>query len=138
MAAINLPVGQVLTDAEATGQGYFTTWFKSVEKYQIKKEHSDLLAQLSNLNTDASSIKVALDYVLEDFAKQITSPEPNLDLAEDMAAWRELSRDIASHIAKNAPLDQFLQELQAPIQGTRSQARKRYPHDHPRGQRPRI
>lgn len=29
-----------------------------------------------------------------------------------MAAWRDLSRDIASHIGASAPLEQFLQELQ--------------------------
>lgn len=29
-----------------------------------------------------------------------------------MAAWKELNRDIAGHIGRNAPLDQFLQELQ--------------------------
>ena len=137
MAAINLPVDQVLTDAEVTGHGYFMTWLKSVEKYGIMKEHSDLLVQLSNLNADASSIRVVLDHVLEEFAKQNSGPEPNLDLAEDLAAWRELSRDIASHFGKNAPLDQFLQELQL-HQGTRSEARKRYAHDHPWGQRSRI
>jgi len=29
-----------------------------------------------------------------------------------MAAWRELSRDIANHVGRAAPIDQFLQELQ--------------------------
>jgi DNA helicase-2/ATP-dependent DNA helicase PcrA len=29
-----------------------------------------------------------------------------------MSAWKELSRDISGHIGRNAPLDQFLQELQ--------------------------
>jgi DNA helicase-2/ATP-dependent DNA helicase PcrA len=29
-----------------------------------------------------------------------------------MAAWREISRDISSHLGRNVPLDQFLQELQ--------------------------
>jgi DNA helicase-2/ATP-dependent DNA helicase PcrA len=34
------------------------------------------------------------------------------DLAQDLSAWRELTADIARHIGRNAPLDQFLQELQ--------------------------
>jgi UvrD-like helicase C-terminal domain len=34
------------------------------------------------------------------------------DLTEDLAAWRESTRDIVGHIGKNAPFDQFLQELQ--------------------------
>jgi len=50
--------------------------------------------------------------MLGEFAEKTSGPEPKSDLAEDMSAWRELSRDIASHIGKNAPLDQFLQELQ--------------------------
>ena len=32
--------------------------------------------------------------------------------SSDLTAWRELTRDIQGHIGKNAPLDQFLQELQ--------------------------
>src|SRR5690606_28337313 len=33
------------------------------------------------------------------------------DLAEDMAAWKDLSRSIAQSIGRDAPLEQFLQEL---------------------------
>ena len=33
-------------------------------------------------------------------------------LTEDLAAWREISREITRHLGRNVPLDQFLQELQ--------------------------
>ena len=61
--------------------------------------------------TPAAS-RTAIEGILGEFEKQNTGAEADSDLAEDMAAWRELSRDIAGHIGKNAPLDQFLQELQ--------------------------
>jgi DNA helicase-2/ATP-dependent DNA helicase PcrA len=49
---------------------------------------------------------------LEEVAKELSDPDTNFDLQEDMAAWSEISRDITSHLGKNVPLDQFLQELQ--------------------------
>jgi DNA helicase II / ATP-dependent DNA helicase PcrA len=48
----------------------------------------------------------------QEFEKAQTDSAVESDLAEDLAAWREISRDIARHIGRTAPLDQFLQELQ--------------------------
>jgi DNA helicase-2/ATP-dependent DNA helicase PcrA len=61
---------------------------------------------------DPSAVKSAVEAILGEFAKETAGREGDADLAEDMAAWRELSRDIAGHIGRGAPLDQFLQELQ--------------------------
>ena len=62
--------------------------------------------------SDPCAVKPAVEAILGEFAKETEGPDGDSDLAEDMTAWRELSRDIAGHIGRNAPLDQFLQELQ--------------------------
>jgi DNA helicase-2/ATP-dependent DNA helicase PcrA len=51
-----------------------------------------------------------VEAILSDFSKM--DIDADVDLAEDLAAWGELARDISSHIGKDAPLEQFLQELQ--------------------------
>jgi len=61
---------------------------------------------------DSSHIKKMAEGVLAQFAAQLDGSGSNPDLEEDMAAWREISRDIAGHLGKNVPLEQFLQELQ--------------------------
>jgi DNA helicase-2/ATP-dependent DNA helicase PcrA len=57
-------------------------------------------------------VKESVEKILAEFAVLLKDPDAESDLAEDMAAWKELTRDIYGHIGKNAPLDQFLQELQ--------------------------
>ena len=49
---------------------------------------------------------------MEQYTRRMDKPAADSDFAEDMTAWRDLSRDIAQHIGKSAPLEQFLQELQ--------------------------
>jgi DNA helicase-2/ATP-dependent DNA helicase PcrA len=112
LAEVTISVEQVLVDAETTGQSYMVTWLEATGKQSLKPEHTRLLALLPPSTTDPSALKKAIESILEEFGKSLTGPEPNQDLAEDSTAWRELTRDIAGHIGKNAPLDQFLQELQ--------------------------
>jgi DNA helicase-2/ATP-dependent DNA helicase PcrA len=112
MAETKVPVGQIVTEAETTGRSYLATWLDTVRQQNLKVEHADLLALLLPSTNDTSAVKQTLDGILGEFGKRINGPEADADLAEDMTAWRELSRDIGGHIGKNAPLDQFLQELQ--------------------------
>lgn len=112
MAETNGAADQVITDAETTGRSYLATWLEAAGRQSLKPAQAPLLDLLVPLTSDPSSAKVAIEAILGEFAKQLAGPAAESDLAEDMAAWRELSRDIAGHIGKNAPLDQFLQELQ--------------------------
>ncbi len=112
MAETNVAADQVITDAETTGRSYLATWLEAAGRQSLKPAQAPLLDLLVPLTSDPSSAKAAIEAILGEFAKQLAGPAAESDLAEDMTAWRELSRDIAGHIGKNAPLDQFLQELQ--------------------------
>jgi DNA helicase II / ATP-dependent DNA helicase PcrA len=111
-AEIAVPVEQVITDAETTGRSYLVTWLEAARRITLEPTASALLARLSPAANDSSLVKTAVDGLLEEVAKELAGPDANSDLQEDMAAWREISRDITSHLGKNVPLDQFLQELQ--------------------------
>ena len=112
LAETAVSVEQVTTDAEATGRSYLDTWLETAGRQGLKPVHATLLALLCTAVGDPSTVRTAVEGILGEFAKGTSRPEADSDLAEDMTAWRELSRDIAGHIGKGAPLDQFLQELQ--------------------------
>jgi len=112
LAGITVSVQQVVTEAEATGRSYFAIWLETVGTHELTPSVVDLLMRLSPAVNDLSLAKTAIDGILAEIAKELEGPDADSDLQEDMAAWREISRDIASHLGKNVPLDQFLQELQ--------------------------
>jgi DNA helicase-2/ATP-dependent DNA helicase PcrA len=106
-------VEQVITDAETTGRAYLVTWLETAGAQQaIRAAEANLLKLLFPCATNPSAVKPAIEAILGEFGKKLVGPGADSDLGEDMAAWKELSRDIAGHIGKNAPLDEFLQELQ--------------------------
>lgn len=112
LASTAVPVEQVVTDAETTGRSYFITWLEAVRKQNLAPTHARLVELISPCASEPSAIRPAIEAVLAEFGEGGSVSETGTDLAEDMAAWRELSRDIAGHIGKSAPLDQLLQELQ--------------------------
>jgi DNA helicase-2/ATP-dependent DNA helicase PcrA len=112
LAETGISVEQVTTDAEATGRSYLTTWVDTAGRQSLAAVHANVLKLLLPAVGDPSAVKTAVEAILGEFAKETTGPQADSDLAEDMIAWRELSRDIAGHIGKGAPLDQLLQELQ--------------------------
>jgi DNA helicase II / ATP-dependent DNA helicase PcrA len=104
---------QVTTDAETTGRGYLVTWIDTAGAQQdLSVTAANLLDLISPCASDPSAVRQAIDAILQEFGKKLTGSDADSDVKEDMLAWKELSRDIAAHIGKNAPLDQFLQELQ--------------------------
>lgn len=112
MTETSLSVEQVITDAETTGRGYLATWLEEAGKQNLQPTETAFLRLISPAVTNHSIVKEAIKAILGEFGNRLNGPDAESDLAEDMAAWRELTRDIAGHIGKNAPLDQFLQELQ--------------------------
>ena len=45
------------------------------------------------------------------FERTLSDSEYNSDFRKDLSTWQEISRDIARHVRRDAPPDQFLQEL---------------------------
>ncbi len=79
---------------------------------ELDEESRRLLEMLAPIASDVLSFRSVVEQLLGEFNGRLSEENSESDLAEDLAAWRELARDIAAHIGRNAPLDQFLQELQ--------------------------
>jgi len=112
VSGLTVSVQQVITEAEMPGRSYLGIWLETAGRQPLKPSVSNLLALTERAAADPSLIKTSVDGIFGEIAKEAAGSDSNPDLEEDMAAWREISRDIASHLGKNVPLDQFLQELQ--------------------------
>jgi DNA helicase II / ATP-dependent DNA helicase PcrA len=112
VADVTIPADQVIADAETTGRGYLATWLEAARAQPLGAPHTRLLDLVGRLAGGAAGARPAIDAILEEFASSAPASGEETDLAEDMVAWRELSRDIASHLGRDAPLEQFLQALQ--------------------------
>lgn len=111
MAGTSVDGAQVVADAESTGFGYLATWLESA-RLSGASSPSEALLQYVQMTSVASTIQIDVSAILQELSGRQNAAPDESDVAEDMAAWRDLSRDIASHIGKGAPLEQFLQELQ--------------------------
>lgn len=112
IADVRVSIDQVVADAEATGRGYFEMWSKLADAEASSSPRRTLLMLISPIAKEPSGARKATEDILAEFEQAATGAENGSDLAEDLAAWREISRDVARHIGRNPPLDQFLQELQ--------------------------
>jgi DNA helicase-2/ATP-dependent DNA helicase PcrA len=111
MAGTSVDGAQVVADAESTGFSYLATWLESARRSGASSP-SEALLQYVQATSTASTIQTDVSRILQELSDRQNAASDESDVAEDMAAWRDLSRDIASHIGKGAPLEQFLQELQ--------------------------
>ena len=112
-SGLNIEAPEVLSEAEATSESYFSIWAKSArEELDALSPAAKLLEIVACLAVEPSKAKQVKDAVLAEFASYTAGTEPNPDLVEDLAAWREISNDIYKHHGRNVPLDQFMQELQ--------------------------
>lgn len=110
-AEIQVAVGQVLSDAEASGLAYLRVWADAARREVGDRSPLLKLIDAASRLEPASARKIA-DEILAEFANQVAGSDPDPDLAEDLAAWREISNDIGKHFGRNITLDEFLQQLQ--------------------------
>lgn len=110
-ADIQIAVGQVLSDAEASGSGYFSTWIAAATgEIGASSPHAKLLETAGRL--DPASAKSVIDSMLTELDARASGDDSDPDLVEDLAAWREISSDIRRHFGSSISLDEFLQQLQ--------------------------
>lgn len=110
-ADIQIAVGQVLSDAEASGSGYFSTWIAAATgEIGASSPHTKLLETAGRL--DPASAKSVIDSMLTELDARASGDDSDPDLVEDLAAWREISSDIRRHFGSSISLDEFLQQLQ--------------------------
>jgi DNA helicase-2/ATP-dependent DNA helicase PcrA len=112
IANIAVSADEVIADAESSGRSYFATWLEEARNQAGESPKAALLDIVATLAADPSSARSVVDKIVAEFGKAQGDPAAQSDLTEDLAAWREIFRDIATHIGRTAPLDQFLQELQ--------------------------
>jgi DNA helicase-2/ATP-dependent DNA helicase PcrA len=113
IADIELSSDQLTVEAEATGRGYLATWLAAANATSASMTQASELQHIGVMIADPTSAKTVVDRLLAEFQSVAASGEEAMsDLAEDLAAWREISSDIGRHLGRNAPLEQFLQELQ--------------------------
>ncbi|MEA2240204.1 MAG: ATP-dependent helicase UvrD/PcrA [Thermoanaerobaculia bacterium] len=104
---------QVLADAEATGRGYLATWLQAARSQAyLDAADAGLLKLLSACADNPITLKASLEGIVDEFRSRLPADRVHSDLEEDLAAWKELCHGIAAHVGRDAPLDQFLQELQ--------------------------
>ena len=113
IAEIEIAVGQIESDAETTGESYLNVWLQTAggeigDAAPVRR----LIELIGQLTLDPSGAKKILEDTLAVFESSLSDDEAYPDLSEDLAAWREISRDISRHFGRNIPLDQFLQQLQ--------------------------
>lgn len=111
LAEIAVPVEQVITDADSSGRSYLATWIDAAgQELESSSPKAEVLTLAGRIASDPAGARKSVEEILSLFER--TGTDHDSDLAEDLAAWREISRDIARHLGRNVPLDQFLQELQ--------------------------
>lgn len=110
-ADVQIAVGQVVSDAEASGAAYFSTWVAAANgEIGNSSPHAKLLGAAAHL--DPASAKSCIDTMLAELDARASGDDPDPDLVEDLAAWREIASDIRRHFGTSISLDEFLQQLQ--------------------------
>tara|TARA_R110002074_G_scaffold246040_3_gene418012 strand:- start:1449 stop:3368 length:1920 start_codon:yes stop_codon:yes gene_type:complete len=102
----------ILSEAEASGRSYLESWFAVISSYELPPGANVMLNAISPIFSNPTLAKSVIEEMLALSEAIVMGDDSHSDLEEDIRAWRSLSKDIARHIGKSAPLDQFLQELQ--------------------------
>jgi DNA helicase-2/ATP-dependent DNA helicase PcrA len=108
---IQVAVDQIMSEAEASGAAYIKIWAEAAKREMTQASPQLKLIEAASRFEVTSAKKIA-DDVLAEFRTQVTGNDRDPDLAEDLAAWREISNDISKHFGRDITLDEFLQQLQ--------------------------
>ena len=135
VAGIDLPPDQLTADAEATGRGYFATWHEAANNASQASSKAPLLEMIDGVAKESGASKATLDRILNEFTVADRGDGSQSDLAEDLSAWREISREISRHLGGNVTLDQFLQELQLRSKAPSPETFHGHANDRPRRKR---
>jgi len=111
-STLEVDVGQVLSEAEASGTSYMSVWTQAAKpRLDAASIGAKLLDAADRLHREPNSAKKIVKEVLATLdAQALATDDP--DLTADLTAWREISNEVSRHFGRNVSLDQFLQELQ--------------------------
>ena len=104
---LDVHVENVLATADLTSCTYLDEWAAAVRQSQ-----NEAAVKLANLCAGLGKQPTSFRNFVEAFFDLIPSDQDETsDIAEDRAAWSDLYRAIGKAIGRDAPLEQFLQEL---------------------------
>lgn len=108
----SIQTDQVVAEADVLGISYLAHWYRTASDLELESPNKGFLELAGPLVGSAASFREVAKKLTSAFEKGIGEDQAESDLSEDLAAWREIQREISSSVGKNILLDQFLQELQ--------------------------
>ena len=117
VVGINVDVDHVVSRAEISGESYLDAWLGEAENANSGNgsfPRGLLLEPVRRLSLNSSSARKPIDDIVGRFDSLLSNGTAGRggDLSEDMAAWREITRNIGRLHGRSIPLNQFLQQLQ--------------------------
>lgn len=106
-----IPTEQVIARAESSGRSYAEEWLELSVAATPKGPFASMLDRGRSVIGDISGFRRLAEAMIEYAEKKAEREPEQADLLEDLAAWKEISKDISLHAGSTCTLDQFLQEL---------------------------
>ena len=101
-------VDLIITASELTERSFLDEWAIAVKAALPDSLATELADLASKFGKEPTRFRPFIEAVL---AKMPVQDDGSSDIAEDRAAWSDLARNIGKTIGRDAPLEQFLQEL---------------------------
>jgi DNA helicase-2/ATP-dependent DNA helicase PcrA len=101
-------VDLIITASELTERSFLDEWAIAVKAALPDSRATELADLASKFGKEPTRFRPFIEAVL---AKMPVQDDGSSDIAEDRAAWSDLARNIGKTIGRDAPLEQFLQEL---------------------------
>lgn len=114
LSGSTLTAPQILALSEASGHSYLLSWFKNIDVSTLNNTNSLLVHKaVSEILENPNLTKKVINKLISDISESLdTTIEGDSDLLEDISAWTYLVREIGRHIGNEAPLEEFMQEMQ--------------------------
>lgn len=106
LAGIDLRVDLILSEAEGSARSFLEEWTLTVTK-MASGGPADLATSALAFSQEPAQFRKFVEHTIAAFP----SPDESGDLTEDRSAWNDLMRSIGQAVGRDAPLEQFLQEL---------------------------
>jgi hypothetical protein len=74
MADVSVSSQEIITEAETTGRSYLVTWLDAARSQDLAESNTSLLDLLSQPSVDLTSVKPALEGILQELAKRPLFP----------------------------------------------------------------
>jgi DNA helicase-2/ATP-dependent DNA helicase PcrA len=100
-------VEEVVAQSDVTSRSFLDEWADAVSAVGLV-EASQIAALAAKFGREPSQFRAFMATSVERFP---TTEDITSDTAEDLAAWKDLTRAIGQSVGRDAPLEQFLQEL---------------------------